>query len=395
VTQEGKSSAEAGRGQKITTLVSIASVLVVGAGLILTNNFNRAQLQLAEQGQVTGRFGTAVGQLASGKLEIRLGGVYALQRLMHDSPADESKIIQVLSAFAREKTASKRKLEASSAASLPTDVEAALTVVGTSNIAHDGRMSLIDLDHAPLTDAQLQYLHFDGANLSGAVLVGANLTYTYLADANLSGTDLANAKLINTRLADANLSGADLTRADLSNVNLAHANLSHVTLMGAFFSGADLSGANLTGATLTGAALVGANMPDVSLATADVTSADLSGAKLTYGYLVAAELAHGKLVDADLTGADFTGADLTCADIRQANLTGANLSYANLAGATLYAATITGTTTLTGANLTGTYWPQDASIPQGWQLNPRSPHHLERANTNQGNGKKINTLTSC
>jgi uncharacterized protein YjbI with pentapeptide repeats len=395
VARKKKPGTESGWRQTITTLLSIVSVLLVALGLFYTNAANRAQQQIAEQGQVTDRFATAVGQLASGQLEIRLGGVYALERLIHDSPADKSKIIQVLSAFAREKIAAKRKLEQSSAATLPTDVQAALTVVGTSNTAHDGRTSPIDLDHAPLTDAQLQYLGLAGANLSAAVLVGANLTYTRLKDADLSDADLADAKMINTVLPGANLSGADLTRAGLSHVNLDGAVLSHAKLIGASFSDADLKRVDLSGANLAGAVLVGADMPLLSLATADATGADFSGATLTYGYLVGAELAHGKFVNADLTGADLTGADLTCADIRQANLKGANLSYANLTDATLYAATITDATTLTGANLTGTYWPQNGEIPQGWRRNPLSPHYLERVGANQGGRQDINTPASC
>jgi uncharacterized protein YjbI with pentapeptide repeats len=395
VAEEEKPSTESGLRQTITTLLSIVSVLLVALGLIYTNAANRAQQRLAEQGQVTDRFATAIGQLDSGKLEIRLGGVYALERLIHDSPADKSKIIQVLSAFARDNTALKRKREQSSAPPLPTDVQAALTVVGTGNTAHDSHTSPIDLNHAPLTDAQLQYLYLAGANLSGAVLVGANLTYTYLNGANLSGADLTDAKMVNTVLSGANLSGADLTRAVLSHVNLDGAVLSHVKLIGASFSDADLKRVDLSGANLAGAVLVGADMPRLSLATADGTGADLSGTTLTYGYLVGAELDHAKFVNAGLTEADLTGADLTCADIRQANLKGANLSYSNLTDATFYAATITDTTSLAGANLTGTYWPQNARIPQGWRRNPLSPHHLERVGANQGGSQKINTPASC
>jgi hypothetical protein len=72
-------------------------------------------------------------------------------------PAPTGKIIQVLSAFAREKSASKPKQNEAPANSLPTDVQAAVTVVGTSNIAHQGRTTLIDLNHAPLAHAQLQH----------------------------------------------------------------------------------------------------------------------------------------------------------------------------------------------------------------------------------------------
>ena len=59
----------------LTTWVPVASVLVLGVGLIITNNANREQqkanlkqLTITERGQVTDRFGRAIDQLGSGKL---------------------------------------------------------------------------------------------------------------------------------------------------------------------------------------------------------------------------------------------------------------------------------------------------------------------------------------
>lgn len=100
--------------QTLTALAGIASVLLVAASLLYTNNANRKQQQAArdqikisEQQQITDRFGKAVEQLGQedqpgqARLSIRLGGIYALQRLMFDSPRDEPTIIEVLCAFVR------------------------------------------------------------------------------------------------------------------------------------------------------------------------------------------------------------------------------------------------------------------------------------------------------
>src|ERR1700732_949733 len=128
-------------------------------------------------------------------IDMRLGGIYALQRLMQDSPRDQPTVIAVLCAFARGPYPSDPKLQGSSASSLPTDVQAALTVVGTRNTAHDGAMTLIDLNHALLANAQLEGLRLSGADLSGADLTGADLT-----GADLTGADLTRADLIGTNL---------------------------------------------------------------------------------------------------------------------------------------------------------------------------------------------------
>lgn len=77
------------------TLTSIASVLLVALGLFYTNDQNRKQQELAERGQVTERFTKAIDQLGSDKLDVRLGGIYGLERLMRDSPNDRRNIVDL------------------------------------------------------------------------------------------------------------------------------------------------------------------------------------------------------------------------------------------------------------------------------------------------------------
>jgi hypothetical protein len=90
----------------------------------------------------------------------------------------------------------------------PTDIQAALTVVGTRNTAQDGQTTVVDFDGAQLVFAQLSALHLSRANFSKADLGTTNLTGAGLTRANLAG---------------ANLSGADLTGADLFGANLTEA----------------------------------------------------------------------------------------------------------------------------------------------------------------------------
>jgi pentapeptide repeat protein len=220
--------------QTVTALAGIVSVLLVAVGLYITNAANRAQQQLTEQGQITDRFGRAIDQLGSDKLDVRLGGVYALERLMHDSSADEPNIIEVLSAYIRDHTHNSAESHATTWKSPPvhvsTDVQAALTVLGRrpDPIHHHN----IDLTYADIADAYL-----GGADLVGANLGVANLTHAYLAGANLAGANLVGANLSGTYL-----TGAYLYRADLRDANLTHAWLVGANLAGAKFYGANLSG---------------------------------------------------------------------------------------------------------------------------------------------------------
>ncbi|MEU4502628.1 hypothetical protein [Streptomyces sp. NPDC024089] len=58
--------------------------------------------ELARESQVTERYVAAVKLLASTKMTERLGGIYALERILHDSPKDADAIYKVLATFSRE-----------------------------------------------------------------------------------------------------------------------------------------------------------------------------------------------------------------------------------------------------------------------------------------------------
>ncbi len=74
-----------------------------------TEASTQTTLRLTEQGQITERFTRAIEQLGSDKLEIRLGGIYALERIAGDSLAmetspgrDYATIMEVLTAYVRQ-----------------------------------------------------------------------------------------------------------------------------------------------------------------------------------------------------------------------------------------------------------------------------------------------------
>jgi hypothetical protein len=167
--------------------------------------------ELTEQGQITERFTRAIEQLGAtddhGKirLEIRLGGIYALERIALDSPErDYSTVMEVLTAYVRENsrpargpskgysnmasTSNKSTAEAdeeanesaSSAARRPTaDIQTILDVLGRAQtrVPKEYRTRL-DLHEANLQDAYLQ-----DADLRGTELRGAELERAYFQGA--------------------------------------------------------------------------------------------------------------------------------------------------------------------------------------------------------------------
>ena len=188
-------------------------------------------------------------QLAGEKLEMRLGGIYALEGVMNTSERYHKPVLEALSAFVRERTKGKGTPETP----LPdpdADIQAVLTVIGRRVVQE----AWPDLNNARIPNA----------GLSGANLTGADLSFAKLTRATLSGANLSDAKL--TR---ATLSGADLSFAKLTRAKLTRAILTGAILTGAILTrGADLSDANLTGAILTRATLTGADLTQVQLDTA-------------------------------------------------------------------------------------------------------------------------------
>ena len=198
---------------------------LIGIGLTFWRHW------IALEGQITERFTRAIDQLGSDKMEIRMGGIYALERIAFDSKKDYWPIIETLTAFVREGarwqgplTVSPESLSREDPDSLKevnsdlpeseinpsTDIQAALTVLGRRKYRFGHKIEIwrLDLRNTDLRGANLSRAHLEGAilrkaHLEGARLEGACLKKAYLEDAHLEGT----------RLRKAHLEGANLRRA--------------------------------------------------------------------------------------------------------------------------------------------------------------------------------------
>jgi hypothetical protein len=71
----------------------VAFLVAVGAAGTLW--FTGRTYRLNREGHVTDRYTKAVGQLGDGSPAVRIGGVYALERIGNDSPKDRTTIIYV------------------------------------------------------------------------------------------------------------------------------------------------------------------------------------------------------------------------------------------------------------------------------------------------------------
>ncbi|MGW7098756.1 pentapeptide repeat-containing protein [Streptomyces sp. NPDC054838] len=310
---------------------------------------NGKELRIAEEGQITNRFNAAIANLGSGSVDVRLGGIYALERIMNDSPRDQATVVSVLSAYVRR--------HAPVPTSVPmADISAAMNVLVRRRPDKDNGLE-VNLARTDLRSWRPAHPYENQAiQLRGTILTGANLS-----DTELNGADLAEASLDEANLSRASLSEANLSAAVLQNAQLRDTGLSGADLTGAYFCAlavecADMTGTNFAGADLTRAFLTGADLRKATLCgelfLAPVGSTEEPKAVTTCAALREANLIGANLSGVDLAGVDLSGADLTNADLTHAELTRANLSKADLTGANVTGADLSGVK-LGGAKLKG------------------------------------------
>jgi|SRR5918999_250874 uncharacterized protein YjbI with pentapeptide repeats len=274
-----------------TGLAVFLGVIFTAAGLFYTAR----TLETTQQGQITERYTRTIDQLGSDKLDVRLGGIYALERLAYDSPSDTPTVANVLSTYIREHSRSgpaprrHPSLKGEWGISqnegqyeLPADVEAAFTILRKPHF-EDVTVG-IDLHGARLPGV---FVDFEGANLSGADLREASIdrpadfSHANMRKARIDG-ELTGAQFKGTDLEGAEFWQSDLT--DLTNANFEEADMRKVTmrnvkLTDAWMQGVDLRGADLDQVRFNGAELEDADLQGVDLSkTSGLTHTQLSKA---------------------------------------------------------------------------------------------------------------------
>jgi hypothetical protein len=234
-------------------------LLTLGAGVLAAGAlwFTARTFALSREGQVTDRYTKAIEQLGSDKPEVRTGGIYALDRVIRDSPRDHHNVMAVLSAFIRQQTIrqqSRREQAEHNPSSdrvrlAPADIQAAIRVIGHR-------------DKLPGYQGKPDVLNLTGANLTNTDADDANLSHAWLHDADFTRASAPRAKFIEAHLRRANFTHANLTNANLTGAKLEYADLTSANLTSANLTGADLTGADLTGVDLTRANLIGSVFPE-------------------------------------------------------------------------------------------------------------------------------------
>jgi hypothetical protein len=219
--------------QAVAGVAVIAAVVATWQQLDTDRRQLRQQLEVAGQQQATDRFAQALDQLGSEQLDVRLGGIYGLERIAARSAAepaaaytapgqgdpaasgwwaqDRVQVFEILSAYVRT-TSHRPPIGPAGSTDLQVrqaDVHAAVTVLARRTVL-DGDPPL-DLSGSVLPGARLGW-----ARLAGADLRGADVSGTSLQHAELAGAHLEQSLLCGTEFQDADLRGAHLAGARVS-----------------------------------------------------------------------------------------------------------------------------------------------------------------------------------
>lgn len=205
--------------------------LLGGAILVTGLYFSARGFMLTREGHITDRYTKAIEQLGNANADVRIGGIYALERIARDSKDDRETVIDVLATFIREHT--KKGHRTPSDEKIAADVQAALFVVARRPGAGTERRRL-DFYHAGLNDAdfaagdfrgamfdygRLDSAHFGGARLDGADLSfcqarGAAFTHAAAPNAGFVNATYTHGWFLNANLENADFYGCDLTSSD-------------------------------------------------------------------------------------------------------------------------------------------------------------------------------------
>ena len=231
------------------------------------------QADIAQQSLLNERYERGAEMLGSEVPAVRMGGIYALQRLAEEHPEQyHIQIMRLLCAFVRKPSGideTPRTERGRRYPRLRDDVQAAMVAIAYRNNleleSEAGNFSL-DFYGAYLMSLELNKANLRGADLTNANLEGSCLTAADLFGAKLSGVNMCRAHLESANLSKVNLYGspnmswsilssADLTGAQIGSADFSHAQLTSTNLSGANISATDFAHARLFNTNLTGVTL--------------------------------------------------------------------------------------------------------------------------------------------
>ena len=286
------------------------------------------QTETAQQSLLNERYQRGAEMLGSSVLSVRLGGIYALQRLAEEHTEHyHVQVMRLFCAFVRNPPRMRRTRAARK--ELRPDVQVVISAIGersdSAQLLEAEAGFKPDLRSSNLENAEMREMIFTGADLQDARIGGADLVRTELSGAHLPKANLSRAVLVRANLSDARLTEADLSHARLTRANFSHCKLTDANLAGALLARANFSGADLTDANLAGNRSAYADFSHATMIRTNLSQSDLSGGDFSDAFLMNVNLSGANLKETNFSGAELSGANLSGADLENATVSGARL----------------------------------------------------------------------
>ena len=235
-------------------------------------------------------------------IEVRVGAIYALERISQDSLRDHVQIMEILTAYVRENSAART-------AKPFTDPESGEEIPDWKPLSKDASDEARAL-HLNAEEKRFGIIHI----MSKASKWALNLTARADIQAAVQVLGRRTEDQCTMETTDVRF-GPEGYRMDLRDTNLQAVDISHLNFRNALLQNARLEGAKLSNTHMEGANLF---------------NACLNGAILSYAHLAEATLSKTRMEGASLFSVSMEGANLRAARLEATNLNSARMEGADL-----------------------------------------------------------------
>lgn len=189
-------------------------------------------LSVTQQGQITSRFTNAINQLGasnahhpSGKaIEMRLGGIYALERIAWESREDHWQIMEVLTSYLRSNSPSstltqcQTRCRSTEKSKQEPDIQAIVRVIARRK--HIEFERALDL-RINLSGIDFSNIDFTGTNLQGALMNDSQFCGATFAKVDMRNAEAARSCFRNAKVIDhTDIGGVNFLRSIMVDINL-------------------------------------------------------------------------------------------------------------------------------------------------------------------------------
>lgn len=243
---------------ELKEVIELFFKVVGGTAILFGAYFAWKRLEVNQEGQITERFTRAIDQLGAThsdgrkNLEVRLGGIYALERIAKDSVKDHWPIMEVLTAYLVEHAPKRPSdlMPTSNQRFVTPDTRAILNVIARRHWEYEvGTENTISLVNLELSDTELSHAHFKYSQISNTNLNEAMWLGTNFEKACISGSAMNSSCFAGSNFEGAQIRLVGFVDSDFEEANMVNVYFEKCNFQGALMHSVQLQGAEFPLAT--------------------------------------------------------------------------------------------------------------------------------------------------